>query len=145
MAVKFQSVSALICERILQEADGITSAIRIVDIFQIASDTPPDALIQFWVLIMLKALPVPDKFKIGVTLVRADGEREKLPDPPGQPLSLVKFADDPSIPSGVTLAIQMNIKPKKVGTSYVEVDADGEALIRIPFTIRRLPSGPVQQ
>jgi hypothetical protein len=48
MAVKFPFVSAFLCEKILQEKDGINTAIRIVDIFNIAADAPPDAGVHFF-------------------------------------------------------------------------------------------------
>ena len=75
MAVTFISVSGLLCEKVLQEAESIFSAIRIVDVFQIPHDAPPSALVQFTGLVLLKAMPAEEEFRVGVTLVGSSGER----------------------------------------------------------------------
>jgi hypothetical protein len=36
------SATAFACERLLQEADGVISAIRIVDVFYAPAERPPD-------------------------------------------------------------------------------------------------------
>src|SRR5579864_9763132 len=110
MAVKFEFVSAFLCERSLTEADGISSAIRMVDVFFIPEDTSEDAVVQFFAVVSLKTVPVPvnTKVEIGVTLVRASGEREKLPSP-GSPYTLDAYQHDPSIPAGFNLAIGFRV------------------------------------
>ena len=54
MAVHFEFVSALICERILREVDGVTSAIRIVDVFPISDETRS---IEFFVVSPSRQFP----------------------------------------------------------------------------------------
>ena len=138
MAVKFEFVSAFICERVLMEADGVTSAIRIVDIFFVPEGAPEEAIVPFYLIVLLKTVPVPDEeIRIGVTLIRANGERERLPDPPGQPFKLQLFSGDPSIPGGFSLILHANIKPRNMGTCFLEIDVDGEPVTRVPFTLRR--------
>ena|SRR5208283_332642 len=137
MAVHFEFVSALICERILREADGVTSAIRIVDVFPISNEAKS---IEFFVVVSLKAVPVPegDEFRITLALVNPLGERGPLPEPPGQPFKLMKPFDDPSVPGGVAFGLHLEIVPKHTGTYYVEINLDGEIITRVPFTVRRL-------
>jgi hypothetical protein len=148
MAVKFQYINALICERALQEADGVTSAIRIVDIFHVPESSPESAVIQLFVIASLKASPVPvEPFTIGVALIKTSGERVELPPPPGfeQPFALPQFKDDPSIPNGISLVLQIGVKPTNMGTCFIEIDVDGEAVTRVPFTLRRPPAEKTAQ
>lgn len=138
MAVKFPFVSALICERVLLEQDGIASAIRAVDVFNIPAEAPPDPVIQFWLFASLKTVPVPDAtFRFGVTLIRVNGEREKLTTK--EPGKLPIYEGDASIPSGINIMLQVNIIARNMGTAYLEIDIDGEPITRVPFTMRRLP------
>jgi hypothetical protein len=140
MAVTFPFVTALLCEKVLTEPGGVHSAIRIVDIFQIAADAPPETVVQFFALISLKTVPVPDaKVRVRVSLVGPSGKREQLPDPPDQPYGLPLFEGDKSIPSGLSMVFQINVKPTNFGTGYVEIEVDGQLAVRIPFTIRKLP------
>jgi hypothetical protein len=85
-------------------------------------------------------VPVPnEEVRVGVTLVRVSGERERLPDQLKKPLNLWETNPDPSIPGGVSLVVQMQVVPKNFGTCYLEIDVDGELVTKIPFTIRRAP------
>jgi hypothetical protein len=145
MAVKFPFVSAFLCERVLQEKDGIVSAIRIVDVFQIPEDAPSETVIQFFAVVSLRTVPVPDEeVRVGVTIVNALGERQRLPDPSEKPFRLSALDGDASVPNGISLIMQLNIKPKNMGTCFVEIDVDGEVVTRIPFTIRQIPKTPAQ-
>src|ERR1041385_470220 len=94
MAVKFTLVSAFLCERVLQEKDNVFSAIRIVDIFQIPENATEETVVRFVAVVLLKALPSDESFRIGVTLVRVAGDREKLKDPSGQQYKLTPFEGD---------------------------------------------------
>lgn len=137
MAVKFEFVSAFICERVLQEEGGIVSAIRIVDVFFVPEGAPEDTPISFYVVASLKTVPVPDsEVTVGITLVRTTGEHEQLAQP--QKYHLLSYNNDPSIPGGFNLLMQLNVKPKNMGTCYVEIEVDG-TVVRIPFTFRRPP------
>ena len=141
MAVKFEFVNTVICEKVLTEVDGITSAIRIVDLFFIPENAPETFVIQFTVIIALRAfITSPEEFRVGITLIGPTGNRQRLPDPPEQPYKLSIFENDPSVPSGFTLIIGCAVKPTKLGTCYLEVEVNGEAITKIPFTLRRVPA-----
>src|ERR1700682_666065 len=117
MAVKFPYISAFICERVLQEADGVFSALRIADIFYVPEGVPEGATVQFFAVISLKVAPAPKgDIQIAVTFINASGERERLPDPGVPTPPSARLPDDPRIPGGVTLVMQLNIKPKNMGT-----------------------------
>ena len=142
MAVEFPFITAFLCERVLFDQDKLVSAIRIVDLFNVPEDVPPTFVIQFFAVISLRvAPPVPDEqVRIAIWLRRVSGERERLADPPNQPYNLREMNPDPSSPSGVSLVLQFNVIPKNFGTCYIEVEADGTIVTRIPFTIRRVPA-----
>ncbi len=136
MAVHFEFVSALICEKILREFDGVTSAIRIVDVFPVSDESKA---LEFFAVVSLKAVPVPEgeRFRITVALVDPHGERHALPEPPGQPYELLMPFGDPSVPGGVSFGLHLTVIPKNGGTHYVEIYVDGDIVTRIPFTIRK--------
>jgi hypothetical protein len=142
MAVKFPFTSAFLCERVLFDQDRCLSAIRIVDIFQIPENAPPETTVQFFAVLVLKAAPpIPDEeVSIGVWLVRVSGERLRLPDPHGQPYKLHQLNPDTSAAGGVSIAIQLNLIPKHFGNCFIEFEVENEIVARIPFTIRRGPA-----
>ena len=144
MAVKFQFVSAFLCEKVLFEQDNIISAIRIVDIFQVPEGVDSTTLtITFFAVVSLRSVPVPDaEVDVGVTLVRVSGERERLPYATRNPFKLRESSPDPSLPGGISLIMQFQIVPKNFGICYLEVYVDGEVATTIPFTIRRVPATP---
>lgn len=144
MAVKFPFVSAFLCERVLIDQDGITSAIRIVDVFQVPETTVEHAIVQFFAVVTLRTLPVPDEeVHVSVFLVRASGDRVRLPDPPiDKAFELRKHNPDPSLPGGLTLILQLHLKPTNAGICFLEIEVDREVVTKIPFTIRHIPATP---
>ena len=145
MALELISVSGLLCEKVLQEGESVFSAIRIVDIFNVAHDSPPNSIVQFYGLVILKAFPTADIFNVSVAIVAPSGERRELPEPPGSPFKLPVYENDPSVPAGFSLVLQFNIVASKMGTYFIEVAVDGVAVTRMPFTLRQLPAPPTAQ
>ncbi len=145
MAPEWISVSGLLCEKVLQEGESVFSAIRLVDIFNIAHDSPPDPIVQFYGLVILKALPTAETFSVGIAIVAPSGDRRELPAPPGNPFKLPVYENDPTIPAGFSLNLLFNIIASKMGTYFIEVAVDGVAVIRMPFTLRKLPAPPAAQ
>src|ERR1700736_5319747 len=107
MAIRFQFASAIICERILQEKDGVHSAIRIVDIINVPEGLE-DVPVHFYALVSLKTVPVStEEFRLGLTLVTPLGERNRVVIGANTPPHKVRpFLGDPSIPSGLTIAME---------------------------------------
>ena len=137
MPIQFKFVSAFTCERILREKDDVLSAIRLVDVFFVPEDAPAGAAVQFYVCVTLKTAPAPEEeVTLEVTLVRPTGERERVPTP-GGPSKIQRFQDDPSVPVGVTIIMLTTVRVKDMGTHYLEVTADGELAVTIPFTLLR--------
>jgi hypothetical protein len=141
MAVEFPFITAFLCERVLFDQDKLVSAIRIIDLFNVPENSPDTFVLQFFAVISLRvAPPVPDEqVRIALWMRRVSGEREQLPGPP-EPFKLQDANSDPSSPGGVSLVIQLNVIPKNLGTCYIEVEADGKLVTKIPFTIRRAPT-----
>jgi hypothetical protein len=145
MAVKFPFVSAFLCENVLQEGNGVLSAIRIVDVFQIPEGAPENFVIRFYAVAMLRTVPVPDiKVSVTAAIVRTNGERQPLPMVPGEPIQ-VGASSDRTIPGGINLIMELNIKPQNMGTGYIEFEVDGEVAVSIPFTLRPAPPTSPEQ
>ena len=140
MALTFISVSGLLCERVLQEGDAVFSAIRIIDIFNLAHDALPNAVVEFTGLVLLRAMPSEEQFRVGVAIVGSSGERNELPEPPGNPFKLPVYDEDPSVPVGFGLVLQFQIGASKMGTNYIDITVNGLSVVRKPFTLRRLPA-----
>jgi hypothetical protein len=146
------SVSAFLCERILREADGVITAVRIVDFFNVQGrplDTLPLRVIQgiqgelvptvqFCACLIIKAKP--GRYVHQVQF-KVQGTEQELTNA-GAPI-LVTVESSPGVegevPSGAAIIMEMNIGVKRFGTSYVCILLDGEEAIRVPFTLRSLP------
>jgi hypothetical protein len=136
MPRRFQFASAVICERIIEEKDGVFSALRLVDNFHIPENFPENASVKFHVVIQLKAVPVPkESFRITAAIINPAGQRLALPPPP-EPFKVPEDAD-PTVPGGVSLIFQVSVKPHTLGTYFLVIEVDGEEEVRVPFTLRR--------
>jgi hypothetical protein len=137
------AASAILCEKVLYEADGVISAIRIVDIFSVPKNpagTPEDALpeIQFYALVALRAEPAHDQpHELVIKLLNTVGELNALGPP--TPVETMMSPLGPTVPGGVTLSIQVNIAVKRFGICFLCVYLDGEEITRTPFTLLRVP------
>ncbi len=136
MASKFLVVNAFTCERVLIEQDKVLSLVRLIDVFNIPANAPPNPVIQFWLVILAKwPLPPPSEaVQFNITLIHTSGEREILTPP--APMRVPSDAD-PTIPAGLAIVSQINMSLKSFGTFYLEIDADGEILAKIPVTAKR--------
>jgi len=142
------TVTLLLCERFLREADGVFSAIRIVDVFYVPESPPstPDErlpVVQFYALAQVKTKPGHnDKHVVWFKLLTTKGELADMGGPVsvGQGSSLF-----PTAPGGFTVAIQINLRVKNLGTAYLCFYLDSEELIRTPFTLTPTPITPLPQ
>lgn len=135
---RFRFSTAFICKEVLQEPNGVFSAIRLIEIIHVpegADDFP----LHFHAVILLKTAPALDtQVRIGMTLVKPSGERVNVVDSASAPPHQLRiFENDPSVPSGVNLVVEFNFKPEMLGTWLVEIDVDGEVEATTSFTIRR--------
>ncbi len=127
--------AALICERVMEEKDGVLSAIRIVDRaeVQIQGDQPGLANIvpafQLACLVCLKSGPAKGQGALTIDGVKPSGETKRLAE---FPLDL-KGGD-----SGQNLVINMTIASKEEGLHWFDVRFDGQLLSKIPLILVRI-------
>ncbi len=141
------SANIFVCERLLQEGDGVTTAIRLVDVFYIGSErplgVPPEALplIQGWGFAILKFVPSHNQEHVfEMKLINTIGELSNLAEPMKQLVEPTPGLEN--LPTGATLNIQLNVAVKRIGTCYLCVWIDGEEVARTPFSV--VPKSGVQ-
>ena len=129
-------VAALICERALQEKDGVISLIRLVDTVnttftpsseeEAAKPTPaiPLALSLF---ISFRAGPARGKREIVVHLYDPDGAQKFQTGP--YPMVFT------SAEQGHNLNIKMSLALKNPGVYWIDVVIDGRVVTRLPLTV----------
>jgi hypothetical protein len=129
------SANMFVCERVLHEQDGIQSAIRIVDVFYIRGEiNPPDKVIpivQTNALAIVKSKPGHmEEHELEVTVTNTAGETTSV----GK--QQVNFTGRfPDLPGGVTMALQLNVGVRRLGTCYLALLIDGEQVCRTAFTL----------
>ncbi len=136
------SASIFVCERILHEADGVVSAIRIVDIFYVPEPPPsmPEnalPLVQAYGCAILKSVAGHnEEHSIQLKMINTIGEITVV----GEPVKtrIGSTAGLEKVPGGATINAQLNIGVKRLGTCYLCVEVDGEEVTRAPFTLLRL-------
>jgi hypothetical protein len=138
------SVSAFLCERILHEADGVLSAIRIVDVFYVELPTnAPEgavALIQPHCLVIFKTQPGHHgEHSMAFKMLNTKGELTSIGEAMRTDFG-ARSGLGKDIPGGANVAIQLNVAVKNYGTCYLCVYFDDEEIARVPFTILLKPT-----
>jgi hypothetical protein len=133
------TIDLLICDRILVEADGVLSAIRLVDVFFVDPETPDggvEKVLPMQILITSKFTQGAAKNHIvELALIRPDGERK----PMVEPREVVIEAKYPDLPSGFNVLLHAAVKVKQLGTHQLVLSVDGEELRQAPFTLLPRP------
>lgn len=138
MPAKDIIVSAIVCEKILAEADGILSAIRAADVFYF-TPAPPELNIpiknQAIVISLLGVgrLPIDDvaEHTIEVQLIRPNGAMKSLGDLHKGPLPTRM----PGVPPGFNINVQAPVIPEQMGVHYFVILVDGAEVARALFTL----------
>jgi hypothetical protein len=137
------SISAILCEKVLHEADGVNSAIRIVDVFYVGAkpvDAPEEVFpfVQAYALVSLRAAPGHNQeHEFVFKLLNTVGELTTL----GAPMRVNMLSTlGATVPGGLTASIQVNIAVKRFGTCFLCVYLDGEEVTRIPITLLPAPA-----
>ena len=130
------SVSAVVAERLLREEDGVTSAIRIVDVFYVPENLP-DVPVNFNILLLIKSAPgTQAEHALRVVITNPSGEsRDAKTADTKIPLS--SKLEQAEIPGGATIVASMAIKPKVMGTYWIAFLLDGEEVARTPINFLR--------
>ena len=136
------SVSALICQTSLLEQDGVSSAIRIVDVFYVSE--APNAKVAFSAIVLVKS-------KAGFSSERRARARIRTPSshtieltPEGVPVRLQSRLGDPSIPGGATLTFQVVLEAEEMGVYWLKVFLDDDEVANLPFALKR-PEPPTER
>jgi hypothetical protein len=136
MPQKLLASYILICERVIEEKDGVLSVIRMADFYGV----PPAALestigvrlgIQLQAAITAKAVPEDTgEHHFAVKLIRPKGEYSLLLEKSQRMRSRI-FGS----PGGASFTLKLGSFVKEMGTHYVTLEADGEEVARAPFTV----------
>ncbi len=127
-------VTAIICEKVLQEQDGVKSAIRIVDriTHSVAGPDVPEKMptvgINFQLLIKMKSGKSPGKHHIKVTLV--DPRKKEL----GSVTQTINMEQGES--RGMDILLPINMKIEQEGVFWFEIWCDDFLMTKTPLEIR---------
>lgn len=130
-------MAALICEKVLQEPDGITTLVRVVDRVQVAATStlpgvalpenmPPIAVNTLTLFIGFKSGAARGTHKVGVRLEKPDGLKILT-----QEVDMLFEGED----RGVNLKMPLNLVLDMPGLYWFEVLLDGEFVTRVPLRI----------
>jgi hypothetical protein len=128
--------AAFLCEKVLQERDGVPSYIRAVDRFTVlklptGAQLPPGMAlptIQAHLVIALKAGDLAAaKYKINVTLVKPDGSEVS-----SQEIEVFFSGSDDN---GVAVTSPMAIPNPDEGLHWFDVYFEGQRLTRVPMRV----------
>ena len=127
-------VMAIICEKVLQERDGVKSAIRIIDRFthSVAGPDVPEKMptvgINFQLLIKMKSGKKPGKHHIKVTLV--DPRKKEL----GSVTQTINMEQGES--RGMDILLPINMKIEQEGVFWFEIWCDDLLMTKTPLEVR---------
>jgi hypothetical protein len=126
---------ACFCENLLEESDGVLSAIRIVDTYhvQVPPNLPENTLpvIEMKGLVSLKSGDLTGSYTVGLVMENSLGQRTQLSPEGGWP---VVFNGGEH---GVTLKIRFPLGVKNLGLCWFDVLFGDEVLTRIPLRLRQ--------
>jgi len=132
-------LSALLCEKILEEKDGIKTAVRIIDQINRGAmgveQSPPSVMPSFdypiGLLIRLKAGAARGMYQVNVRIVKPSNESAgeinhpvHLPGP-----------DD----SGIDIVLNAALSIDQVGTWWFDISVNGERWTRVPLRVVYFP------
>jgi hypothetical protein len=128
MAASIGLRAALICDQILEEADGVLSAIRIVDRFELTGQAPPEGwTLQFHLLVMVLAEAGVAATTIAITVIEPGGAsmaRQSM---------AIELPQEPI--TGANLRVLMRLSVKSEGLYWLRIDADDTLLARVPLRV----------
>ena len=129
------AASLLICEKTLQEADGVVTAIRLVDVFFVPPQPESESTERRVLIYVVGAMKVPQndrsEYSLALQLILPNGDNN-------EPKELFKgvFTSGkiPEALPGLNFAVQMSIVVR-LGTHYVRLLLNGSEEARAAFTI----------
>ncbi len=129
--------AAIICEKVLEERDGVKSVVRIIDrvIRQALGPSPPQEMEPFdyemTLLLKFKSGRARGTYTVEIQLVKPSGES---PTPMTNTI-LFEGEDD----RGIDIVANTKIKFDQTGIYWFNIVLNGIRLTRIPFRVIYLP------
>lgn len=129
--------AALICERVLQESDGVTSAIRIIDrVTHTIFDPSPSREMEPFsydleILVMLKSGEHPGMHKLSIQPIKPSNEKIA---PMNYTINLEAPAD-----RGFNLRARVRMLFDEAGLWWFDISLNGKRITRIPFRVLYQP------
>jgi hypothetical protein len=136
MPIDIISATILTCDRLLREADGVFSAIRIVDLVYVSPGASDDATVEFFALIIVKAMPDDNEHTVTVVHRRHDGTDNTINEHKRRIKPHEHLAN---VPTGFNVQVQLNITVRSLGTHYLRLLIDGQETAKAAFSIARQP------
>lgn len=130
-------LAAILCERLLEEKDGVNSIIRVIDqlVIQAAGPDVPSQLPKrqqdMWFFLLLKTGEQPGACPIEIKMVKPD-----LSSPPA--FKQTVHMESPNY-RGVAVRIYMSLEIDQVGVWWFEVFVKGIKRTRVPLHVVYLP------
>jgi hypothetical protein len=144
--VTLLSASALICEKVLNEADNVLSAIRLVDIFKFVPvpNVPVEQRpVVITILVITRFMAAEGSEQtFDLELVRPNGETRPIGE---RFVAKIIPNEVPGAPAGVNIVVQIGVIPKQMGLHFVRVLFNGNELAKASFTLAELKGEVVQQ
>jgi hypothetical protein len=127
--------AALICERVLQEQDGVISVIRVIDRVTLHANAPGDSDFKTFqypvsVLVTLKSGAARGRGRVTMQLEKPSGEQFPAGEFP------VHMEGEER---GVNIVINTMFEPDQEGLYWFDVAFNGDRLTRIPLRVMYQP------
>lgn len=126
--------AAFFCERVMEEKDGVLSAIRLVDTFTAHTNLPAGTVpvVELTLVVSFKSdSPTPDKHEIGLRITSPSGkELAGTGIPPHMMITLHEEA-------GANVILRMRLAMNEAGRYWADVLVDGEVITKAPFKLLR--------
>jgi hypothetical protein len=136
--------AAFLCEKVLQEKDGVLSVVRVVDIFYVT--IPPEMpagmkpVTEITGLLSFKRYSSgtePEKHQLQLLLHSPSGREQKLPSE----LEIIFKAEDMA---GANVILNVRLVVEEFGLFWLDVLIDEEFAARVPFRLLEKPAPPTQ-
>jgi hypothetical protein len=133
-SVKPYLTAAFLCEHVLQEKDGVVSAVRIVDIFYTEypyQDIPEGKIPATIVKGLLTFKGGPGEYMTRIEVVDLTTQESQGRTEMPVPLKGGSY--------GYNIILKIPVALNTIGRYGINVEIDGEQLIQIPFEVKRKP------
>jgi hypothetical protein len=131
----------LLCEKVLNEADGVISTVRLIEMFFVPeTSTPPDqSVVLMQVFINCKFPPGDDsKHAISLRLTRPDGSEKDVDFGMPMEVSLAEIpVKIPLAPKAFNFILPWGVKATHMGVHRVTLFVDGKENVSAIFTLVR--------